>query len=310
MQSRKEFLRNSAGLLGSMALPSIFHTLTPSHSHTSSGFPPPGLQLFTFFNSIDNDVEGTLKRIAEIGYVNIESAFSKKGGYYGLKPKEFASLLKGLGLKWKSHHVLGAPFKLPPGTKMPLDSDGKPLVLPPMRNLRDNMQVLVDEAAEGGVEYLVCANTPINTMDEIKSSIEVLNRTDKACKKAGLRFAYHNHDAEFHTVDGRVPYQIMLAETTMKMELDLAWAVKGGQDPVELFKQNPGRFPLWHVKDLDSTRQIILPVGSGTIDFKRIFAASETAGLNYYFVEHDMPQDPWDSIQKSIAVLKILAPVK
>ncbi len=88
------------------------------------------------------------------------------------------------------------------------------------------------------------------------------------------------------------------------MELDLAWAVKGGQDPVELFKQNPGRFPLWHVKDLDSTREIIEPVGSGTIDFKRIFAASETAGLNYYFIEHDLPKDPWDSIQKSYTVLK------
>jgi sugar phosphate isomerase/epimerase len=308
MQTRKEFLRNSAGVLGSLAIPSFFHTLTPSHPHTD--YPPPGLQLFTFFNSIDNDVDGTLKRIAEIGYINIESAFSKKGGYYGLKPKEFASLLNGLGLKWKSHHVLGAPFKLPPGAKMPLGADGKPIVIPPMKNLRDNMQVLVDEAAEGGVEYLVCANTPIGTLDEIKSSIEVLNRTDEACKKAGLHFAYHNHDAEFRAVEGKIPYQMILAETTMKLELDLAWATKGGQDPVELFKKNPGRFPLWHVKDLDNTYQTILPVGSGTIDFKRIFAESETAGLKYYFVEHDMPQDPWDSIQKSITVLKTLAPVK
>src|SRR5277367_3821699 len=110
MQSRKQFIRNSTGLLaGALAVPSFFHTLTPSHSHTA--FPPPGLQLFTFFDVIDKDVDGTLKRIAEIGYVEIESAFSKKGGYYGLKPKEFAALLKSLGLKWKSHHVLGATFK-------------------------------------------------------------------------------------------------------------------------------------------------------------------------------------------------------
>jgi sugar phosphate isomerase/epimerase len=310
MQNRRKFLRNSAGLLGTLAIPSFFHTPILPYSHTGPGFPPPGLQLFTFFNSIDNDVEGTLKRIAEIGYINIESAFSKKGGYYGLKPKEFASLLNGLGLKWKSHHVLGAPFKLPPGAKMPLGADGKPIVIPPMKNLRDNMQVLVDEAAEGGVEYLVCANTPIGTLDEIKSSIDVLNRTDEACKKAGLHFAYHNHDAEFRAVEGKIPYQMILSETTMKLELDLAWATKGGQDPVELFKKNPGRFPLWHVKDLDNTYQTILPVGSGTIDFKRIFAESETAGLKYYFVEHDMPKDPWDSIQKSITVLKTLAPVK
>lgn len=305
MQSRRKFIRNGSGLLaGGLAMSALPLSLfAPS-------YPPPGLQLFTFFDVIDKDVEGTMKRIAGIGYVEIESAFSKKGGYYGMTPKQWSSLLKGLGLKWKSHHVLGAPFKMPPGMKMPLDSEGKPLVIPPMRNLRDNMQVLVDEAAEGGVEYLVCANTPINTLEDIKSSIEVLNRTNEACEKAGIRFAYHNHDAEFHLVEGQVPYRMFLRETNVKMELDLAWAIKGDHDPVELFNRHPGRFPLWHVKDLDKTHETILPVGSGTIDFKRIFAASETAGLQYYFVEHDMPKDPWESIQKSITYLRELAPVK
>src|ERR1700676_5509497 len=195
MQSRRKFIRNSSGLLaGSLAMSSF------PLSFFAPAYPPPGLQLFTFFNVIDNDVEGTLKRIAGIGYVEMESAFSKKGGYYGLTPKQFAALLKSLGLTWKSHHVLGAPFKLPPGAKMPLGADGKPISIPPMHNLRDDMQVLVDEAAEGGVEYLVCANTPINTLDDIKSSIEVLNRTDEACKKAGLGFVYHNNDAEFREV--------------------------------------------------------------------------------------------------------------
>jgi sugar phosphate isomerase/epimerase len=305
MQNRRKFIRNSSGMLVAGLAMSSFPL-----SFFRPVYPPPGIQLFTFFNVIDVDVDGTLKRIAEIGYIEIESAFSKKGGYYGYTPKQFAALLKSLGLIWKSHHVLGAPFKLPPGAKMPLGADGKPISLPPMHNLRDNMQEIVDQAAEGGVEYLVCATTPINTLDDIKSSIEVLNRTDEACKKAGLRFAYHNHDAEFRAVEGKIPYQMILSETTMKMELDLAWTVKGGQDPVELFKQNPGRFPLWHVKDLDNTHEIILPAGAGTIDFKRIFAESETAGLKFYFVEHDMPKDPWDSIQKSYAYLHDLAPSK
>ena len=304
MQNRRKFIRNSTGLIaGSLTIPSF------ARSFFKNTYPPPGIQLFTFFDVIDTDVDGTLKRIAEIGYVEIESAFSKKGGYYGYTAKQFAAVLKSLGLVWRSHHVLGAPFKLPPGTKMPLGADGKPISIGKVRNLRDNMQELVDEAAGGGVEWLVCANTPINSMEDIKSSIEVLNKTDAACKKAGLRFAYHNHDAEFHTVEGKVPYQLFLTETQMKMELDLAWATKGGQDPVELFKQYPGRFPLWHVKDLDATHETILPVGDGTIDFKRIFAASETAGLNYYFIEHDLPKDPWGSIQKSIVTLKQLAPV-
>jgi hypothetical protein len=305
MQSRRKFIRNSTGLLaGGLAMSSA------PFSFFAASYPPPGIQLFTFFDVIDKDVEGTMKRIAEIGYVEIESAFSKKGGYYGMTSKEWAALLKSLGLNWKSHHVLGAPFKMPPGMKMPLGADGKPLTIPPMHNLRDNMQEIIDQAANGGVEWLVCANIPVNTMDDIKSSIEILNRTEQACQKAGLRFAYHNHDFEFHAVDGQIPYAMFLKETNVKMELDLAWAIKGGQDPVEIFKQHPGRFPLWHVKDLDSTHEMILPVGTGTIDFAKIFAASETAGLQYYFVEHDMPKDPWESIQISITNLKKIAPIK
>jgi sugar phosphate isomerase/epimerase len=76
-------------------------------------------------------------------------------------------------------------------------------------------------------------------------------------------------------------------------------AIKGGKDPVELFKQNPGRFPLLHVKDLDATKEIIMPVGEGTIDYKRIFDAASTAGLKYYFIEHDFPKDAYASITTS-----------
>jgi sugar phosphate isomerase/epimerase len=305
MQQRRTFLKQT----GTMALGTLLFSKQAEAFSKPLALPAPGLQLFTFFNVIDDDVQGTMKKIADIGYKNIESAFSKKGGYYGMKPKEFQSMLKDLGLSWKSHHVLGAPFKLPPGSKMPTGADGKPITIPPMRNLRDNYQELVDEAAEGGVEFLVCANTPINTLDDIKNSITVLNKTAEAAKKAGLQFAYHNHDAEFRAVEGKIPYELFLTETdpnTVKMELDLAWAVKGGHDPVDLFTKHPGRFPLWHVKDLDKERNTILPVGEGTIDFKRIFAAASTAGMKYYFVEHDMPADPFASITTSIRNLKNL----
>jgi sugar phosphate isomerase/epimerase len=302
MHTRKKFLQHSGVLLlGGMAL-----SKNAAAFFGESATHPIGLQLFTFFNVIDEDVTGTLKKIAGIGYREIESAFSKKGGYYGMKPKEFSAALKDMGMAWKSHHVLGAPFKLPPGAKLPNGPDGKPITIPPMRNLRDNMQPLVDEAAEGGVEYLVCANTPIGSLDEIKSSIEVLNKTGETCKKAGIGFAYHNHDAEFHAVEGKVPYELILAETNadlVKMELDLAWATKGGKDPLELFRQQPGRFPLWHVKDLDATHETILPVGAGTIDYKRIFEAAPTAGMKHFYVEHDMPSDPFASITTSFANL-------
>jgi len=293
---RKQFIQSSgAAMLGTMLLQKNsfnFFSRLPKEQEI-------GLQLFTFFNEIDNDVEGTLKKIAGVGYKKIESAFSKKGGYYGMKPKEFAKFLKDIGMSWRSHHVLGAPFKMPPGAKMPAGADGKPITIPPMRSLKDSMQELVDEAAEGGVDYLICANTPINTMDDIKASIEVLNKTDEACKKAKISFAYHNHDAEFRAVEGQIPYELFLSQTKMQMELDLAWATKGGKDPVELFKQNPGRFPLWHVKDLDAKRETILPVGEGTINYKRIFDAASTSGMKHFFVEHDMPKDAMASITSS-----------
>ena len=125
----------------------------------------------------------------------------------------FKTLVNDLGMTWKSHHVLGAPFKLPKGYKMPVGADGKPMVIPPMLNLRDNMQQLVDEAAEGGIKYLVCANAPTGTLAEIKSSVATLNRSAEAAHKAGLQMCYHNHDMEFHPVEGKVPYDLLLSET-------------------------------------------------------------------------------------------------
>jgi sugar phosphate isomerase/epimerase len=300
MQNRKQFLQTAATLsVGSM----VFSNTSFAALLNKKKYPPAGLQLFTFFNEIDADVPGTLKKIAAVGYKEIESAFSKKGGYYGMKPKEFAAMLRNMGMRWKSHHVLGAPFKLPPGAKMPTDADGKPITIPPMKNLKENMQQLVDEAAEGGIKFLVCASTPITTLDDVKVSIEVLNKTDEACKKAGISFAYHNHDAEFRAVEGQIPYELFLTQTTMKMELDLAWATKGGKDPVDLFKQHPGRFPLWHVKDLDAKHETVLPLGEGTIDYKRIFDAASTAGLKHFFIEHDMPKNPLASITSSFNYL-------
>ena len=302
MLQRRKFLKESTAF----ALGGLFF----SNQSIASLFKPAnhalGVQLFTFFTVIDEDVKGTLQKIAAVGYTEIESAFSKKGGYYGMKSKEFSAMLKDLGLVWTSHHVLGAPFKLPPGAKMPLDVNGKPMVLPAMHNLRENLQQLVDEAAEGGIKYLVCASTPISTLNEIHTSIDILNKTGEACKKAGIQFIYHNHDAEFRSVEGQIPYEIILTQTStdlVKMELDLAWAVKGGKDPIELFKQNPGRFPLWHLKDLDAKHETILPVGSGTIDFIRIFDNAKLSGLQHLFIEHDMPADALASITSSFNYL-------
>lgn len=295
MTSRRVFFKQSCTIaLGAMALSSN------AHAWGIKKMPPVGLQLFTFFKTMDNDVKGTLQQIAAIGYTEIESAFSMKGGYYGMTASEFSKMLKDVGLSWKSHHVLGAPFKMPDGKPFGT-ADGKP-----MRTLQDSHQELVDEIAGAGVPYLVCANTPIGSVEEIKTSLDTLNKTAEAAKKAGITLAYHNHDKEFELMDGKVIYDRFLEETSkeLKMELDLCWVTKAKVDPVALFKKHPGRFPLWHVKDIDKDFKGPLEVGTGVVDFKRIFANSKVAGLKHFFVEHDGPVDPVQSIRTSFENLK------
>jgi sugar phosphate isomerase/epimerase len=301
MLNRRKFLVGAgAAALGALVLPKA-----ASAFFAGAGEHPLGVQLFTLFNIIEADVKGNLKKVADIGYKEIESAFSKLPGYYGMKPKEFASLCKELGMTWKSHHVLGAPFKMPKGMKMPAG-----MTLPThMANLRDDMQELVDQAAEGGIPYLVCANIPTETMDEIKSSTEILNKTGELCKKVNIQLCYHNHDMEFKIVEGKMPYDLLLSGTQadlVKMELDLAWATKAGIKPVELFKAHPGRFPLLHVKDISGDFKTLEPVGEGVVDFKDVFANVATAGAKHYFVEHDMPKDAFASLATSYKNLRAM----
>src|SRR5258706_15058686 len=112
MLKRRDFLKNSGALaLGGLLLPKTSSALFEKSEH------PMGLQLYTLFNVIDDDVQGTLKKVEAIGFREIESGFSKTGDYYGMKPRKFKKILKDIGLSWKSHNVMGAPFQLPPGAK-------------------------------------------------------------------------------------------------------------------------------------------------------------------------------------------------
>jgi sugar phosphate isomerase/epimerase len=294
--NRRTFVRHAAVTTGALAFlgSAAAHNLAPAMR-------PVGIQLFTLFGVIEEDVQGYLKKIAGFGYTDLESAFSRLPGYYGMTAKEFKALAEQNGLRWKSHHVLGTPFVPPPGVTIPPN-------MPKMRTLKDNTPELVSEAAEGGVKYLVCANINTSSADNIKSSIDILNMTGVECKKSGLILAYHNHDAEFKTVEGLVPYNEFLSKLSpdIKMELDLAWVAKAGIDTIELFKKAPGRFPIWHVKDFDKDFKTLMPVGKGVIDFKKIFDNASLAGLDIPFVEHDNPPNAMESIEASITYLKTI----
>ena len=300
MQNRRKFIKLASGALalGGISLTNL------NFAFPAEILPAPGVQLFSFFNVMDNDIEGTLKKVAGLGVKNIESAFSKKGDYYGMSSKTFSSLLQNMGMKWRSMHVFGAPFKLPPGAK---GADGKPIVLPAMKNLLENSQQIIDEASAGGVEYLVAAHLPISTGKEVRDSLDILNKAGEAVKKAGMQLIYHNETADFVQVDGKTPYEVFLTETdpnTLKFELDFGWAIKAGIDPVKLFERYPGRFPLWHIKDLDKEYKTVLPLGQGVIDYKKYFEYAKSSGLQYYFIEHEAAADPFGSLASSISDIK------
>ena len=128
------------------------------------------------------------------------------------------------------------------------------------------------------------------------------------CKDAGFKFAFHNHKHEFVEVDssGVLMYDMLLQETDPELvdfEMDIGWAVAAGADPLIYFKKYPGRFKLFHVKDMDDDNHSVV-VGKGKIDFTSIFAQSKLAGVKYYIVEYEGREDPVSSVAQCVAYLK------
>ncbi|WP_324678299.1 sugar phosphate isomerase/epimerase [Hymenobacter sp. GOD-10R] len=258
-----------------------------------------GLQLYTVRDAMQQDPTGTLAKVAQLGYNSVEGAtYTGTQKFYGMEPAAFAKTLKQHGLIMpSSHYVLGMA-----------ENQGKPV----QGTILHGWDKAVDDAAQVGIKYMVCAylqESERGNLDQYKRLAEALNKAGQRCKKAGIQLCYHNHDFEFVAQDGKLPYDILLKQTDkdlLKMELDLYWASKAGHDPVTLFQQNPGRFPLWHMKDMDKTeKHDFTEVGNGSIDFKKIYAQRKLAGLQYFFVEQDRtPGSPFDSIRSSISYIK------
>ncbi len=240
-----------------------------------------GLQLYTVRHELQRDFDGTIARVAATGYREVEFA-----GYFGKAPRELRALLDHHGLSAPSAHVSLAP---------------------------DQWHAALDAAPVVGHRYLVVAWIPPEqrrTLDDYKRIAESFNGAGKQARAAGLQFAYHNHDFEFAPLEGRLPYDVLLAETDpqlVQLEIDLYWITKGGQDPLAYFARWPGRVPMVHVKDsAGPPDHRMTDVGAGTIDWKRIFAQRDQAGIRHCFVEHDQPPDAFASIRASYEYLKRL----
>ena len=305
---RRKFIQSGAFAFSGLLLAKSVNAEMFSGRKTSQHV---GLQLYTLGDLMTTDTKGTLQKLAAIGYKELESAGSQKGNFYGYKPKELAVMIKDAGMTWRSAHVGGAPFTMANVMKMAKTAEDSARIqkmmekfkdAPKSLNLKENHQELADAAAEGGINYLVCSSIPVSTLDEIKTAVDVFSKAGEACKKAGVQFAYHNHTSEFDDVEGHRPFDYILSNTDkdlVKMELDLAWATKAKQDPVELFKLHPGRYPLWHVKDLDKATMNPAEVGTGVVDFKRIFDNAKESGMKYFFVEQDGAPQPLQNVTNS-----------
>ena len=255
-----------------------------------------GMQLYTVRTDMEKDFDGTLAKVAAIGYKEVEFA-----GYFKRSPRDVRESLRRHGLTSPAAHV-----------------DYPSLAA-------DKLPAVLESAKAIGHQYLVnpWIDESLRKEPDIwKRVAETFNRAGEMSRKAGIQFAYHNHHFEFAPVDGKLPYELLLEQCDpklVKMELDLCWITAAGKDPLEYFKRYPGRFPLVHVKGLTKKPdagcaapiQSVMPdltdVGThDMIDWKRIFARSGEAGIKHYFVEHDIPKDPYASLKASYDYVKSL----
>jgi sugar phosphate isomerase/epimerase len=246
-----------------------------------------GIQLYSVRREMDRDFEGTLGRLAAIGYKEVEFA-----GYFDREPEEVKAILRRHRLAAPSAHV-------------------------PIELARQDWPGTLDAASIIGHRYVVVPWLPPEarrTLDDFRRIAAEFNRLGEEAKRSGIRFAYHNHDFEFSPLNGQLPYDVLLAETdpaSVALELDLMWMIQGGQDPLTYFARYPGRFEMVHVKDSSGPPEYRpVDVGRGSIDFRPILARRQQAGIRHLFVEHDDPPDPLAFARASYDYLKGLEPGK
>lgn len=239
---------------------------------------PVGLQLYTVRQDLKLDFPGTLRKVASIGYQEVELS-----GFGSETPSQLKRLLEADGLTAPSGHF------------------GYEQIHSDLRGLIENVQA-------AGLSYLVLPFLPSfmrTSVEAYKRGADFLNKTGRQFKNTGIHFAYHNHNADFQKVNGVVAYDVLLQHTDPSLvdfEMDCFWVVRAGYDPVAYMNKYPGRFPLLHIKDerrhyapsatAPTPRAAFAPVGQGIIDWKRIFRAARKGGLKHYFVEQDQCELP------------------
>lgn len=280
MITRRNFIKTTA-------LTGLATALIPKSIFAAELNYPIGIQLYTIRDLVANDLRGTLQILADIGYNSIEAAGYGSGKFYGHSSKEFKKLVEGFGL-------------------VPLSTHSGVTV--------ENAAQVAEDSIKAGMRYLVLpslASEYRKDIDGYKKAAEEFNKIGEVCKSVGISFGYHNHGFEFEKMGESIPYDILLENTDPEltfMQIDTYWMVYGGYDPLKYFNKYPGRFKLWHAKDMvDDDSRESTEIGSGKLDFPAYFEMAESAGLEAVFVEQEaFKMDPVKSITKSYQYLKSL----
>lgn len=272
----------------------VIFLFTSSYSKAQGKFG--GLALYTVRDAMGKDANSTLKAVADAGYQYIEAAGYNDGKFYNMSPSDFKALLNKLGLTAVSTHQGSVTL--------------------------DNADAMISDVKAAGFKYFVIPVPPMGLFNVDRTTgtmgmkggaenlANILNTLGEKCAKAGLKLLYHNHNFELtKDKDGIVTLDYLLEHTNpeyVNFQMDLYWVTKAGADPLAYFEKYPGRFKIWHVKDMDDQGRFA-PVGKGHIDFAKILANKELSGMQYYMVEQDMTYDgltPLEAIKISHEGLK------
>lgn len=238
-----------------------------------------GVQLHTVRDRFASDMPGTLAAVADIGYVDVQTA-----GLFEHDPREMRRVMDDLGLISRSAHVL-------------------------LPAVEQELARHLEEASILGQRYIIVPwmNLKWRTPDGYRRVADSLNAAGEKAKANGHRIAYHNHDFEFAPLEegGATGFDILLARTDpalVDLEADLFWMAQAGVDQVGQLARAPERFVSCHIKDRSAAGEMVA-VGDGVIDFAAILGHSAAAGLEYFYVEHDRPADSLDNIARSYRAL-------
>lgn len=286
MTTRRDFI-TQAGVLSATTI------LAPQLLTASEPTKKIGLQLYSMRELLPNDVKNVIKKIAQIGYKEVETfGFSKQTGYWGLSVKQFKSLLSSHGLTTPSgHYGMDTLFA---------------------ENNYEDLKTYIGVAQTLGQKYITVPylnNEVRNSSDDFKRIAEKLNKAGEIVKASGLKLAYHNHDFEFLKTGDTSLFAVLLQETDPKLiefELDLYWVIRTGEDPITLINKFPGRFTIVHVKDMDIKNNTLnTEVGSGSIAYAGIIKKCKQTAVKHFIIEQEnFAIDPFESITKSYKYLK------